>query len=103
MPELTISTMNMPQEWALNQLCFTSFRPANLVEATVGSNSNSWDFLKRLPLSPPMSRQERILRYLEKKKLRKYTKKTIHSARKTYAQTRPRVRGRFTRCSQTNV
>ncbi|KAK1435877.1 hypothetical protein QVD17_01649 [Tagetes erecta] len=109
-PEANFGTMNLRREWALNQF---PFHPANLVEETVGIHSNSTtissqqqnsrDDSKRPSQFPPTSRRERILRYFEKKKSRKYEKKVIHSSRKMYARNRPRVRGRFVRSSQTDA
>ncbi|KAI3820934.1 hypothetical protein L1987_08488 [Smallanthus sonchifolius] len=115
-PEATnTGTMDLPQEWPLNHF---SFSPGNLIrEGAVGTYSNSTSIssigvqqlispndLQRPSEFPPMSRQDRILRYLEKKKARKYEKKIVNSRRKTYAQTRPRIRGRFAaRSSQTGA
>jgi hypothetical protein len=86
------------------------------MEEALGSHSNSTsissegtqhlisrDDSKKASKLPPMSRQDRILRYFEKKKARKYEKKIKYSTRKTYAQTRPRIRGRFARSSQTDA
>ncbi|KAI3717719.1 hypothetical protein L1987_69501 [Smallanthus sonchifolius] len=114
-PEATFGAMNLQQEWALNQFSFSPFHPGNL-EEIVGIHSNSTsipslgtqqlcssDDLKRPSQFPSMSRQEKILRYFEKKKSRKYEKKIIHSSRKIYARTRPRVQGRFARNSQTDA
>ncbi|KAI3673305.1 hypothetical protein L6452_39422 [Arctium lappa] len=103
------------REWGPNQFSLLPFRYGNLIDETVGSHSNSTSISsegtqliskaaaaasskKPFKLSP-MSRQERVLRYFEKKKARKYAKKIQYSSRKTYAQTRPRVHGRFARRS----
>ncbi|PWA53491.1 zinc finger protein CONSTANS-like 5 [Artemisia annua] len=40
-------------------------------------------------------REARVLRYREKRKNRKYDKKIRYASRKAYAETRPRIRGRF--------
>ncbi|XWS60379.1 hypothetical protein CRYUN_Cryun07bG0031200 [Craigia yunnanensis] len=45
----------------------------------------------------PMNREEKVLRYREKKKARKFEKKIRYASRKAYAETRPRVKGRFAR------
>ncbi|GJX18687.1 putative transcription factor C2C2-CO-like family protein [Tanacetum coccineum] len=119
-PEAKISsfsnTMNLPQEWEQNHLSFLPFHHGNLIEEAAGSHSNSTsissegtqqlmsrDGSKKASKFPTMSRQDRILRYFEKKKARKYEKKIKYSSRKTYAQTRPRIRGRFAKSSQTDA
>ncbi|RDX97529.1 Zinc finger protein CONSTANS-LIKE 2, partial [Mucuna pruriens] len=40
-------------------------------------------------------REERVLRYREKKKKRKFEKKIRYASRKAYAEVRPRIKGRF--------
>uniref|UniRef100_A0A251USP7 Putative CCT domain-containing protein n=1 Tax=Helianthus annuus TaxID=4232 RepID=A0A251USP7_HELAN len=115
-PEATIGTADLPPEWAPNQFSFPPSYPGNLIKEAVGTYSNSTsmssvgtqqqispDDLQKPYEHPPMTRQDRILRYFEKKKARKYQKKVIYSSRKTYAQTRPRIRGRFARSSQTDA
>ncbi|XLR05415.1 hypothetical protein S83_071613 [Arachis hypogaea] len=47
------------------------------------------------PLLTPMDRVARVLRYKEKKKTRKFEKKIRYESRKAYAETRPRIKGRF--------
>ncbi|KAF7803140.1 zinc finger protein CONSTANS-LIKE 2 [Senna tora] len=43
----------------------------------------------------PMDREARVLRYREKKKTRKFQKTIRYASRKAYAETRPRIKGRF--------
>ncbi|RDX66264.1 Zinc finger protein CONSTANS-LIKE 2, partial [Mucuna pruriens] len=43
----------------------------------------------------PLDREARVLRYKEKKKTRKFEKKIRYATRKAYAETRPRIKGRF--------
>ncbi|KZV45606.1 Zinc finger protein CONSTANS-LIKE 2 [Dorcoceras hygrometricum] len=43
----------------------------------------------------PMDREARVLRYREKKKARKFEKTIRYASRKAYAETRPRIKGRF--------
>lgn len=43
----------------------------------------------------PMDREARVLRYREKKKTRKFQKIIRYASRKAYAETRPRIKGRF--------
>lgn len=42
-----------------------------------------------------MDREARVLRYKEKRKNRKFEKTIRYASRKAYAETRPRVKGRF--------
>ncbi|XP_076958848.1 zinc finger protein CONSTANS-LIKE 5-like [Bidens hawaiensis] len=101
------NTIYVCHENGHNQLEFSPFNPGNLVQETVGSHSSSTrtsspgtQLVSKDDSKGPLSRQDRILRYFEKKKSRKYEKKIIYSSRKTYARTRPRIRGRFARSSQ---
>lgn len=43
----------------------------------------------------PMDREARVLRYREKKKNRRFEKTIRYASRKAYAETRPRIKGRF--------
>nr|BAS25698.1 gentian CONSTANS-like homolog [Gentiana triflora] len=49
----------------------------------------------------PLDREARVLRYREKKKMRKFEKRIRYASRKAYAEIRPRVKGRFAK--RTNV
>eukprot|EP00250_Pteridium_aquilinum_P013626 c21463_g2_i1 orf=535-1656(+) len=49
----------------------------------------------------PLAREARVLRYKEKRKNRKFEKTIRYASRKAYAETRPRVKGRFAK--RTNV
>lgn len=42
-----------------------------------------------------MDREARVLKYREKKKNRKFEKTIRYALRKVYAETRPRIKGRF--------
>ena len=44
---------------------------------------------------PGMNREARVLRYREKRKNRKFEKTIRYASRKAYAETRPRIKGRF--------
>ncbi|KAI7756606.1 hypothetical protein M8C21_003394 [Ambrosia artemisiifolia] len=116
LPDAPIDTMNLGKECALNEFSFSPLHHEILLDVTNGGQSDSIrtsslgtqqqalrDDSKRSSEFPPMSRKERIFRYLEKKKLRKYKKKIIYSSRKAFARTRPRIKGRFVRRSETNV
>nr|GEZ38640.1 hypothetical protein [Tanacetum cinerariifolium] len=100
-PEAKISrflnTMKLPQEWEQNHLSFLPFHHGNLIEEAVGSHSNSSsifsegtkqlisrDDSKKASKFPSMSRQDRILRYFEKTKARKYEKKRKYSLKHTH-------------------
>ncbi|CAO2823017.1 unnamed protein product [Amaranthus hypochondriacus] len=49
--------------------------------------------------APVMDREARVLRYREKKKNRKFQKTIRYASRKAYAETRPRIKGRFVKRS----
>ncbi|KAF8005775.1 hypothetical protein BT93_K0148 [Corymbia citriodora subsp. variegata] len=53
--------------------------------------------------NPTINREAKVLRYKEKKKARKFDKKIRYALRKTYADSRPRVKGRFARRSATEL
>ncbi|XP_073279638.1 zinc finger protein CONSTANS-LIKE 2-like isoform X2 [Primulina huaijiensis] len=51
--------------------------------------------IQATPQLTPMDREARVLRYREKKKARKFEKTIRYASRKAYAETRPRIKGRF--------
>lgn len=51
----------------------------------------------------PMDREARVMRYREKKKTRKFEKTIRYASRKAYAETRPRVKGRFAKRTNADV
>ncbi|CAI9758733.1 unnamed protein product [Fraxinus pennsylvanica] len=51
----------------------------------------------------PMDREARVLRYREKKKARKFEKTIRYASRKAYADTRPRIKGRFAKRTDEGV
>ncbi|KAI5071740.1 hypothetical protein GOP47_0013991 [Adiantum capillus-veneris] len=51
----------------------------------------------------PMAREARVLRYKEKKKNRKFEKTIRYASRKAYAETRPRIKGRFAKRKEVDV
>ncbi|OAY60362.1 zinc finger protein CONSTANS-LIKE 2 [Manihot esculenta] len=51
----------------------------------------------------PGDREARVLRYREKKKTRKFEKTIRYASRKAYAETRPRIRGRFAKRTDVEV
>ena len=46
-----------------------------------------------------MDREARVLRYREKRKNRRFEKTIRYASRKAYAETRPRIKGRFAKRS----
>lgn len=55
------------------------------------------------PQLTPMDREARVLRYREKKKMRKFEKTIRYASRKAYAETRPRIKGRFAKRTDAEV
>ncbi|KAF5748890.1 putative zinc finger protein [Tripterygium wilfordii] len=51
----------------------------------------------------PMDREARVLRYREKKKTRKFEKTIRYASRKAYAETRARIKGRFTKRTDVEI
>lgn len=50
-----------------------------------------------------MDREARVMRYREKRKNRKFEKTIRYASRKAYAETRPRIKGRFAKRSELEV
>ncbi|KAL0297386.1 UNVERIFIED_CONTAM: Zinc finger protein CONSTANS-LIKE 5 [Sesamum radiatum] len=50
-----------------------------------------------------VDREARVLRYREKRKNRKFEKTIRYASRKAYAETRPRIKGRFAKRSELEV
>eukprot|EP01018_Ginkgo_biloba_P039812 Gb_41704 [translate_table: standard] len=51
----------------------------------------------------PMDREARVMRYKEKRKNRKFEKTIRYASRKAYAETRPRIKGRFAKRTDVDV
>lgn len=51
-------------------------------------------------VSVGMDREARVMRYREKRKNRKFEKTIRYASRKAYAETRPRIKGRFAKRSE---
>ncbi|XP_010492435.1 PREDICTED: zinc finger protein CONSTANS-LIKE 1-like [Camelina sativa] len=69
-------------------------------DATVSHPRSPKAVTERIPEPPaqmlsPMERQARVMRYREKKKMRKFEKTIRYASRKAYAEKRPRIKGRF--------
>ncbi|TVU11660.1 hypothetical protein EJB05_45257, partial [Eragrostis curvula] len=66
-----------------------------------GANNLFSDSSLQMPLHfSTMEREARVLRYREKKKNRKFDKTIRYATRKTYAEARPRIKGRFAKRSE---
>lgn len=50
-----------------------------------------------------IDREARVLRYREKRKNRKFEKTIRYASRKAYAETRPRIKGRFAKRSELEI
>ncbi|KAF8389863.1 hypothetical protein HHK36_024380 [Tetracentron sinense] len=59
--------------------------------------------LQMPPQFSPMDREARVLRYREKRKTRKFEKTIRYASRKAYAETRPRIKGRFAKRTDAEV
>ncbi|XP_008797568.2 zinc finger protein CO3-like [Phoenix dactylifera] len=55
------------------------------------------------PQFTPMDREAKVLRYREKRKTRKFEKTIRYASRKAYAETRPRIKGRFVKRSDVEL
>ncbi|OIV99816.1 hypothetical protein TanjilG_26154 [Lupinus angustifolius] len=55
----------------------------------------SYSFVRNSSDSNAMDREARVMRYREKRKNRKFEKTIRYASRKAYAETRPRIKGRF--------
>ncbi|XP_076953942.1 zinc finger protein CONSTANS-LIKE 2-like [Bidens hawaiensis] len=51
----------------------------------------------------PMDREARVLRYQEKKKTRKFEKTIRYASQKAYAETRPKIKGRFAKGTNVDI
>lgn len=66
---------------------------------TTGSESAN----QAAQISSGIDREARVLRYREKRKNRKFEKTIRYASRKAYAETRPRIKGRFAKRSEMEV
>ena len=62
--------------------------PSATISATTTTNYQA-------PLVGGINREARVLRYREKRKNRKFEKTIRYASRKAYAESRPRIKGRF--------
>lgn len=88
MPTPAVNPQTYPQQTAV----VLTARPADsaatysMSEASYMSNHSNSDNL---------TRAERVMRYREKRKNRKFEKTIRYASRKAYAEVRPRIKGRF--------
>ncbi|KAG6544697.1 hypothetical protein Mapa_013887 [Marchantia paleacea] len=72
-----------------------------------GSQGHGFEFPPRLlhmaQVEPPMAREARVMRYKEKRKNRKFEKTIRYASRKAYAESRPRIKGRFAKRNPTDM
>ncbi|KAI4389286.1 hypothetical protein MLD38_001527 [Melastoma candidum] len=66
------------------------------------------DLFSGLPAQVPVQltgveREARVMRYREKKKMRKFEKTVRYASRKAYAETRPRIKGRFAKRTEVDI
>lgn len=66
-------------------------------------NAGSESANQTAPISSGKDREARVLRYREKRKNRKFEKTIRYASRKAYAETRPRIKGRFAKRSEIEV
>ncbi|XP_058754941.1 zinc finger protein CONSTANS-LIKE 5 [Vicia villosa] len=71
-----------------------TFGSESMVSGGVNSNSNNQGVQGATQLCG-IDREARVLRYREKRKNRKFEKTIRYASRKAYAETRPRIKGRF--------
>ncbi|CAN1837140.1 Zinc finger protein CONSTANS-LIKE 5 [Linum perenne] len=117
-----LSSFSYPAQSSLSNSVSSSSHDAGVVPDGICSNNNnnnnnnsiseiSFSFEHNNSISCPqapaasakqrgMDREARVMRYREKRKNRKFEKTIRYASRKAYAETRPRIKGRFAkRCS----
>ncbi|XP_062233971.1 zinc finger protein HD1-like [Phragmites australis] len=87
----------VPDNMATNMTNPGILTPAGTINLFSGSS------LQMLLHFSSMDREARVLRYREKKKNRKFEKTIRYATRKTYAEARPRIKGRFAKRSDMEV
>ncbi|XP_074590576.1 zinc finger protein CO3-like [Curcuma longa] len=75
---------------------------ADISEGTISLFSGNHP-LPMLPHFGSMDREARVLRYREKRKMRRFEKTIRYASRKAYAETRPRIKGRFAKKSNIDL
>lgn len=64
-------------------------------KSSIGTSDHLFPPIRMPSHLTSMDREAKVLRYREKKKTRQFEKKIRYASRKAYAQTRPRIKGRF--------
>ncbi|CAI8611244.1 unnamed protein product [Vicia faba] len=83
----------VPDGNVVSEFSYT-FGSESMVSGGVNSNSNNQGVQGATQLCG-IDREARVLRYREKRKNRKFEKTIRYASRKAYAETRPRIKGRF--------
>ncbi|KAL6607018.1 hypothetical protein ACP70R_028236 [Stipagrostis hirtigluma subsp. patula] len=86
----------VPDNMATDMTNPSILTPAGAISLFSGSLQMPLDFSS-------MDREARVLRYREKKKNRKFEKTIRYATRKTYAEARPRIKGRFAKRSDMDI
>jgi len=55
------------------------------------------------PVDTTVDREARVMRYKEKRQKRKFEKTIRYASRKAYAESRPRIKGRFAKRTDSDV
>ncbi|XAR71467.1 hypothetical protein NMG60_11028741 [Bertholletia excelsa] len=76
---------------------------ADVSTATYGHGRNASDSTGNINPVAGIDREARVLRYREKRKNRKFEKTIRYASRKAYAETRPRIKGRFAKRSEVDL
>lgn len=84
-----------------NSMSDTSYPFALQLNSTLMDPNNSTTQSQPTQLSG-LDREARVMRYREKRKNRKFEKTIRYASRKAYAETRPRIKGRFAKRTDTD-
>ncbi|KAL6536295.1 hypothetical protein OROGR_012867 [Orobanche gracilis] len=77
--------------------------PDHIAMADISNTFSKNDDNATLTRLSGVDREARVLRYREKRKNRKFEKTIRYASRKAYAETRPRIQGRFVKRSKHGV
>ncbi|XP_050220281.1 zinc finger protein CONSTANS-LIKE 5 [Mercurialis annua] len=84
----------VPDGNSLSEISYPFGRNMNNSDQISGTNTNR---------TGGIDREARVLRYREKRKNRKFEKTIRYASRKAYAETRPRIKGRFAKRTETET
>ena len=76
---------------------------STVTEISDSYNKPTTDSANRAVQISAADREARVLRYREKRKNRKFEKTIRYASRKAYAETRPRIKGRFAKRTDVDV